>query len=183
MAMTEEEMKAFFEVDQEQPKRNVSRQTEKRPTQSSEPVEYGPAALPHVNPTALQDLAARTKRFDAQQVRRTALMEKLADEIQAQTKSNPIEKTISNVTRSMLGDEGYVDKYRNLQLPMQERQDSIGSSLPGVYDRLKSFGLVPSLGVKDEQVQASLDQIAKEEQQAGQKAYDDYIRGLTGGSQ
>ncbi len=104
-------------------------------------------------------------------------------EIQAQTKSNPIEKTISNVTRSMLGDEGYVDKYRNLQLPMQERQDSIGSSLPGVYDRLKSFGLVPSLGVKDEQVQASLDQIAKEEQQAGQKAYDDYIRGLTGGSQ
>ena len=169
MAMTEEEMRAFFEVDQEQPKRNVSRQTEKRPTQSSEPVEYGPAALPPVNPTALQDLAARTKRFDAQELRRSALMEKLADEIQAQTKSNPIEKTISNVTRSMLGDEGYVDKYRNLQLPMQERQDSIGSSLPSVYDRLKTLGLV--------------DQIAKEEQQAGQKAYDDYIKGLTGGSQ
>tara|TARA_R100001509_G_C4844507_1_gene207804 strand:+ start:471 stop:1055 length:585 start_codon:yes stop_codon:yes gene_type:complete len=194
MAMTEEEMRAFFEVDQEQSKgqgRGGGRGNDKGRGQGgvNQP-NLGQSDLPlkpPVEPDAFQQMAGENARQRAASKKRQALMKNLADSLQEYSSENPLGGLIESAGRKYYGDERFVDMVQN-KTPLKRMVDSTAGKVsrlgaPSAYDILQSLGLMSTYPTSSESIQKTLDQIKAEEEVAGQKAYDDYISGLTGGSQ
>ncbi len=191
MAMTEEEMKAFFEVDQEQPKgqgRGGGRGNDKSRGQGRvDQPNLGQSDLPPVEPDAFQQMAGENARQRAASLKRQALMKNLADNIQEYSSENLLGGLVENAGRKLYGDENFVDMVQN-KTPIKRMMDSTAGKVsrlgaPSAYDILQSIGLMPTYPTSTESIQKTLDQIKTEEQAAGQKAYDDYMSGPTGGGQ
>jgi hypothetical protein len=190
MAMTEEEMKAFFEVDQEQPKRKGRDRGRgngmDRDQGTVEQPNLGQSDLP-VEPDAFQQMAGENARQRAASLKRQALMKNLADSLQEYSSENPLGGLVESAGRKLYGDERFVDMVQN-KTPMKRMVDSTVGKVsrlgaPSPYEVLQGLGLMSTYPTSTESIQKTLDQIKTGEQAAGQKAYDEYISGLTGGSQ